>query len=103
MAIVSGRLSPGQRLPSTRALADEWQVSRYPVFSAFEQLLREGYVEGKAGSGTFVRQHISDELARPVGARRPASRPVGSGTNDAVNERKADRGSIAWRETRTLR
>src|SRR5580658_5888031 len=71
-AITSGRLSPGQRLPSTRTLAEELQISRYPVFSAFDQLLQEGYLDGKVGSGTFVRYNIPDEVSRPIGARRPA-------------------------------
>jgi GntR family transcriptional regulator/MocR family aminotransferase len=71
-AITSGRLTPGQRLPSTRTLAEELHISRYPVFSAFDQLLQEGYLDGKVGSGTFVRYNIPDEVSRPIGARRPA-------------------------------
>ena len=38
-AILSGRLSPGQRLPSTRALAADLKISRLPIVNAFEQLL----------------------------------------------------------------
>jgi GntR family transcriptional regulator/MocR family aminotransferase len=63
MAILSGRLGPGQRLPSTRTLAAELQISRLPVLNAFEQLLQEGYLEGKVGSGTYVRDCIPDEVA----------------------------------------
>ena len=63
-AILSGQLRPGQRLPSSRALAIELGVSRLPVVNAFDQLLHEGYVEGKIGSGTFVKDSIPDELAR---------------------------------------
>lgn len=62
-AILTGRLRPGERLPSTRALAEELGISRLPVVVAFEQLLHEGYVEGKAGSGTYVTDSIPDELA----------------------------------------
>ena len=76
-AITSGRLLPGQRLPSTRTLAEELRISRYPVFSAFDQLLQEGYIDGKVGSGTYVRYNIPDEVSRPIGARRPA---LGTGT-----------------------
>jgi len=72
MAIISGRLVPGQRLPSTRALADELQISRYPVFSAFDQLLHDGYLEGRVGSGTYVRDRIPDDLAKPILARNPS-------------------------------
>jgi GntR family transcriptional regulator / MocR family aminotransferase len=58
-AILEGRLQPGQRLPSSRALANELGISRLPVLNAFEQLLHEGYVEGRTGSGTYVscRRH----------------------------------------------
>jgi GntR family transcriptional regulator/MocR family aminotransferase len=76
-AILAGRLRPGERLPSTRALAAELGISRLPVVNAFEQLLHEGYIEGRAGSGTFVKDSIPDELARPVAAPpRTASAPI---------------------------
>jgi GntR family transcriptional regulator/MocR family aminotransferase len=64
-AILEGRLRPGQRLPSTRALAGELKISRLPVLNAFEQLLHEGYLEGRLGSGTFVKAAIPDEIAAP--------------------------------------
>ena len=53
-AITSGRLRPGERLPSTRRLADQLGVSRGLVVSAYEQLLAEGYVVAAVGSGTRV-------------------------------------------------
>jgi len=87
-AIVAGRLAPGQRLPSTRILADQLRISRFPVLSAFEQLHHDGYLDGRVGSGTFVRDHIPDELARPITVRRPQSRssnrlPLPQYENDA--------------------
>jgi GntR family transcriptional regulator/MocR family aminotransferase len=75
-AILSGRLGPGQRLPSTRTLASELRISRLPVLNAFEQLLHEGYLEGKVGSGTYVLDCIPDEVTRPMRLRRPDPRPV---------------------------
>ncbi len=74
-AILTGRLSPGQRLPSTRALAADLKISRLPILTAFEQLLHEGYIEGKIGLGTFVKDSIPDDLARPVLAQNPIMRP----------------------------
>src|SRR5687767_5539611 len=53
-AIRSGRLGSGERLPSTRQLADQLGVSRGLVVSAYEQLLAEGYVVSTVGSGTRV-------------------------------------------------
>lgn len=82
-AIVERLLRPGQRLPSTRALAAELGVSRIPVLEAFEQLLAEGYCESRVGCGTFVAAGLPGEreLAQP-GPRRdvqvlvPGSGPV---------------------------
>jgi GntR family transcriptional regulator / MocR family aminotransferase len=76
-AILKGQLRPGERLPSTRALATELGISRLPAVYAFEQLLHEGYIEGRAGSGTFVKDSIPDELAQVApDAPREARRPI---------------------------
>ena len=53
--ILGGQLLTGERLPSSRALADDLGVSRNVVLIAYDKLLSEGYTETKAGSGTFVR------------------------------------------------
>src|SRR5262249_46142402 len=74
-AIVSGLLRPGQRLPSTRALATELKISRLPAVIAYEQLLHEGYIDGKVGVGTYVNASIPDELAKPIIVRGPANPP----------------------------
>lgn len=76
--ILSGRLAPGARLPSSRALTRELAVSRNTVVTAFEQLLSEGYIEGKTGSGTYVSTILPDALliarSRIVPARAPRAR-----------------------------
>ena len=74
--ILSGRLPTRARLPSTRTLAAEIGVSRTTVVTAFEQLLAEGYLEGKTGSGTYVAGAVPDGLlgvrSVPGGEGRPA-------------------------------
>jgi GntR family transcriptional regulator/MocR family aminotransferase len=60
-AINEGRVRPGQRLPSTRAMAAELQISRISVFNAYEQLQSEGYLETFVGSGTCVARTIPDD------------------------------------------
>ncbi len=77
--ILAGRLPPGARLPSSRALAAELGCSRNTVVTAFDQLLSEGYLEGQAGSGTFVCRVLPEELlgAAAVVADRPAPVPAG--------------------------
>jgi len=77
-AILDGRLRPGQQVPSTRALAAELEVSRLPVLTAYEQLLHECYLDGRAGSGTFVSAALPDDLLRspvPPSARSASSTP----------------------------
>ncbi|WP_414702973.1 PLP-dependent aminotransferase family protein [Polaromonas sp. UBA4122] len=53
-AIQDGSLAPSTRLPPSRDLAAELQLSRNTVMYAYEQLLAEGYVHARIGSGTFV-------------------------------------------------
>jgi GntR family transcriptional regulator/MocR family aminotransferase len=60
-AILDGRLGPGTRLPSTRALAEALGVSRSTITSSFAQLHSEGYLEATTGSGTFVSLDLPDE------------------------------------------
>src|SRR4029453_11351449 len=83
-AIVAGRLPPGQRLPSTRALAAELRISRIPALTAFEQLLAEGYCECRVGAGSFVARSLPGPPSRegPARARpRPGPRPVSSASD----------------------
>ncbi len=54
--VLNGRLAPGARLPSTRRLAEELAISRTVPLNAYAQLAAEGYLEGRRGSGQYVRQ-----------------------------------------------
>ena len=53
-AVLSGKLGSGERLPSSRELAEQLHVSRTVVLLAYDQLLAEGYASGRRGSGTYV-------------------------------------------------
>lgn len=63
-SILSGRLKGGLKLPGTRTLAKEFKVSRNTIILAFEQLIAEGYIKGKAGAGTYVADDIPDKLLK---------------------------------------
>src|SRR6516164_5923318 len=65
-AIAQGRLPPGARLPATRKAARFFGVSRNTAAAVYEQLLSDGYVVTRRGSGTYVAE-------RPPAARSPAS------------------------------
>jgi len=62
-AVLSGRLSSGKRLPASRILAIEIGVSRTTVITAFEQLVAEGYLESRIGSGTFVASNLDKSIS----------------------------------------
>jgi GntR family transcriptional regulator/MocR family aminotransferase len=66
-AIINRRLPAGTRLPATRLLAAELGCSRNTILGAFEQLVAEGYLEGRVGSGTYVTDIIPEDVALPVG------------------------------------
>ena len=65
-AIRERRLGAGERLPSTRRLADLLGVSRGTVVDVYEQLLAEGYIESAVGSGTRVAPMPAGGPARPA-------------------------------------
>jgi GntR family transcriptional regulator/MocR family aminotransferase len=73
-AISSGRLAPGTRLPSTRELCIELDVSRGVVSVAYAQLAAEGYLRTRRGAGTTVAGTSPPRAG--VGARRDASKPI---------------------------
>jgi len=78
-AILDGRLPAGARLPATRVLAVDLGLSRTTVLTDMAQLLAEGYVEGKTGSGTYVARVLPDApflVASPLASDRAA---VGEG------------------------
>jgi GntR family transcriptional regulator/MocR family aminotransferase len=77
-AIRTGRLRPGERLPSTRQLADQLGVSRGLVVSAYEQLLAEGYVVSAVGSGTRVAGALTGagDTGPSAAAEEPRADPV---------------------------
>jgi len=53
-SIVNGQLQQDHRLPPSRSLAIELGVSRTTIIVAYDQLVAEGYIEGRRGSGFFV-------------------------------------------------
>ena len=57
LAILSGDLQPGERLPSTRELARRFRVHPNTISAGYRQLVREGWVEYRHGSGVFVRMN----------------------------------------------
>ena len=71
-AILGGALPHGTRLPSTRQLAAELDLSRNTVEVAFEQLRAEGFIERRVGAGSFVAMSRTDRPVAPAGRTRSA-------------------------------
>jgi GntR family transcriptional regulator / MocR family aminotransferase len=69
-AIRSGRLAGGARLPASRDLARDLGMSRGVVVEAYEQLVAEGFLVSRQGSGTRV---ADVRPAAPAGDATPAS------------------------------
>lgn len=73
-AILSQRLRPGTKLPSTRDLAGQLGVSRSAAVAAYEQLLAEGYTSGRHGSGTYVSPDLPEAIqGKPQRHSKPAA------------------------------
>lgn len=52
--VQSQRFKQGQRLPSTRQMAEEIGVARNTIVEVYDQLIAEGYFNSRPGAGTFV-------------------------------------------------
>jgi GntR family transcriptional regulator / MocR family aminotransferase len=63
-AILSGTLDANDRLPSTRDLAEQLGISRTVILLAYDQLLAEGFVSGRGGSGTYVAEGLGRSAGR---------------------------------------
>ena len=57
-AILDGKLNPDERLPSSRDLVQDLQMSRNTVVAALNQLTVEGYLVSRVGSGTYVSSKV---------------------------------------------
>jgi GntR family transcriptional regulator/MocR family aminotransferase len=80
--ILEGRLGAHANLPGSRLLARHLGVGRNTVLSAYDQLLAEGYVEARSGSGTFVVPLL--KRPRPLQREASAKRFKLSGRGDLI-------------------
>ncbi|VVD79054.1 PLP-dependent aminotransferase family protein [Pandoraea terrigena] len=83
--ILSGKLAPSTRLPSTRSLASELGVARGTVEAAYERLVAEGFVIGRGAAGSRVNPQL--DATRLEAAAK--AMPSGTGTAWAGTHRPA--------------
>jgi GntR family transcriptional regulator/MocR family aminotransferase len=86
-AILSGRLRRGAAVPTTRALAAEYAISRRIVVDVFDRLRDEGYLQARVGAGTRVSENLpEDYLSRARSLRKaPRKAPVENLARHAVH------------------
>ena len=80
--IISGQLKAGLRLPSTRDLVGQLSVSRNTIVYALDQLVAEGYLRSRTGSGIYV-----EDLPGRDERVEPARRNVGNGFSREIPKR----------------
>ncbi|MEK2491248.1 PLP-dependent aminotransferase family protein [Kitasatospora purpeofusca] len=76
-AVQDGRLAPGTRLPSSRALGEDLGIARNTVVEAYGQLTAEGWLGARPGSGTTVADRAAPRPAGRPAAVRADRRPTG--------------------------
>lgn len=69
-SIVDRSLSPGERLPSARELAESLAINMHTVLRAYQELRNEGFIELRRGRGAIVAatSHSYDTLAADISA-----------------------------------
>lgn len=86
-AIVEGRLAAGSRLPSTRDLAAQLDVSRKTTLEVFERLAAEGFLVSRQGDGSFVAERLTTmpPRARARGTSAPRAAKVWQRVPEALS------------------
>ncbi|MFJ9693636.1 PLP-dependent aminotransferase family protein [Kitasatospora sp. NPDC101183] len=74
-AVQDGRLAPGTRLPSSRALGGDLGIARNTVVEAYGQLTAEGWLSSRQGSGTVVAERSAPCVDRTRSVRPGPKRP----------------------------
>ncbi|EMH4164751.1 PLP-dependent aminotransferase family protein [Pluralibacter gergoviae] len=97
-AILDGSLPTGSRLPPSRDLATQLGLSRNTVLTVYEQLLAEGYIVSRSGSGTFVADTVPDALLFTSGHHETSTGNARSVTLSARGENLLAHGRASPRQ-----
>ncbi|WP_433208624.1 PLP-dependent aminotransferase family protein [Dactylosporangium sp. CS-047395] len=91
-AILDGRLRHGERVPPSRDLARDLAVARNTVAAAYDRLVGDGFLAGRAGAGTFVAYTGKIDRSRrtPAGPLRPSRRFAGLAVEESTPPARYD-------------
>lgn len=89
-ALLDGKLAPGDRLPSSRELAQDLRLSRNTVVAAISQLTVEGYLRSRVGSGTYVHENLSRASRSVMMGRSPQAVRLSRRGETLAHEHGAD-------------
>ena len=102
-AIMRGSMTPGMRLPPTREYAEILGVARNTVILAVQRLKDEGFVEARAGDGTYVSTQAQGFSQQRVGART-IQPPRGMDESDLSRRgRRIAECSVTWEPRQPVR
>jgi len=98
-AIITEMIRPNEKLPSSRELAKELHIARNVVIECFEQLIAEGYIYSKKGSGTYVSKGVQLANVRPTAHRKasPSAYGIAPEQNYTRADYTASKASISFR------
>jgi GntR family transcriptional regulator / MocR family aminotransferase len=92
-AVRNGQASLGERLPSSRDLAQDMGLSRVTVEAAYTQLETEGYLQRRVGQGSFVAIDMGTTTTRR--SARTTAQPAGMATLSRRGQRMVDTGGCS--------
>ncbi len=101
--ILEGTLAAGQKLPSTRELAQDLGLSRITVKSVYEQLIAEGYVQAKTGAGTFVADGLEIETKPEIWRARQKLTMPDIEISERAQTIMSSKASVRYGETEPFR
>ena len=88
--IMSGKLQPGEAIPSMRSLAKAIHVSVITVQKAYEDLQRDGFIETTVGRGSFVsaqnKEFYQEEQQRIAEEHLQIAAEIGRGNNISLEK-----------------
>ena len=88
LGISDGRLSPGEQLPTVRALAEEMGVNSMTVNKAYQMLKQEGYIYTDRRNGAKVRERLEFSRELPAETKEMLQRVISEAKVRGITQAK---------------